>query len=107
MHFASPIWLALLLPLWAALAAWLLWVRRAGGTGGPFLDLWRGPVAPARTRGRVEVPPVALLALIVAVLLAVVAAARPVLPKHEPLSSPRVSVTGPADRRSNVAITHV
>jgi hypothetical protein len=106
MHLASPIWLALLLPPWAALAAWLLWVRRAGGTGVPFLDLWRGPVTPARSVGRFEIPPVALLALIVAMLLGVIAAARPSLPKHEAPSA-HVAATAPASSRSNVAITHV
>jgi hypothetical protein len=104
MHFASPIWLALLLP-WAVLAAWLLWARHGVGTGVPFLDLWRGPVAPARTPGRFQTPPLALLALILASLLSVLAVARPIV--HERNAPPRPTTTAPAEPRANVAITHV
>ena len=102
MHFAAPIWLALLLP-WAVLAAWLMWMRYASGTRVPFLQLWRGPIDPSRATRRLHRPPLALLALIVAMLLAILAAARPVIRLN--VSSPRVPATAPATR-PNVAITY-
>jgi hypothetical protein len=106
MHFASTIWLVLLLP-WAALTAWLLWVRRGTGANVPFLDLWRGPVAAARSTGRFGLPPLALFALIASMLLAVLAAARPVLSPRQDWTPPRVGATAPAKGLANVAITHV
>jgi hypothetical protein len=76
MLFLSPIWLFGLLP-WAAWAAWLVWGRRPKSVV-PFLDLWRGPIVGERKRRSMGMPPVALLAMIAAVLLAILAAAGPV-----------------------------
>ena len=78
MFFASPIWLALLLPPWAAVAAWLMWSRRGARTDVPFLALWRGGSAESPTEKReFRPPPVALVATLLAILLAIVASARP------------------------------
>jgi hypothetical protein len=104
MSFASPMWLGLILP-WLALAVWLLWMRYSG-TRVPFLDLWRGPIEPARATRRLRVPPLALPALLMAMLLAILAAARPILlPPVRPALPPQpVSATRPS---SNVAIVRL
>ena len=104
MHFAAPVWLALLLP-WGAMTGWLLWVRRGAGAQVPFLELWRGPVTPSRSVGWFQLPPLALLALIVAMLLALLAAGRPVLPSSSVPA--RTAAAAPAIPKANVAITHV
>ncbi len=76
MTFAAGIWLIGLVP-WAALSAWLLW-GRPPRLRVPFLDLWRGPVAVRRqSRRALERPPVAIAALLLAMLLAILAAAGP------------------------------
>lgn len=75
MIFLSPFWLATLAPF-AAVVAYLLWGRRREA-GVPFLDLWAGPAKVPRPRRRFAWPPVALVLAILAVLLAVLGAARP------------------------------
>ena len=75
MSFASPIWLIGLIP-WAALAAWLLIGRREEARV-PFVHLWPTTAAPVRKRRAVQLPPIAMVCLLLAVLLAVLAAARP------------------------------
>src|ERR671912_336797 len=81
MFFASPIWLALLLPLWAAVALWLMWSRRGERTDVPFLALWRGGGENSpREKRQFRPPPIALVAALAAALLAIVAAGRPMLP---------------------------
>ena len=108
MTFASPIWLALLLPPWIALIAWLMWMRHSG-TRVPFLVLWRGSVEPTRATRRLRLPPAALLALFAAMLLAILAAAQPKW-RGPPSPPPRIATTGPStppSRPSNVAITRV
>src|SRR5687768_6767128 len=77
MSFAAPIWLVGLVP-WAALAVWLLTGRREEARV-PFVHLWPRGAAPVRTRRSMRLPPVALACLLLAMLLAVVAAARPVV----------------------------
>src|SRR5688572_7833802 len=78
MFFASPIWLALLLPPWVALAVWLIWSRRGERTDVPFLALWRGVGENSpREKREFRLPPVALVAAMAAALLAILAAARP------------------------------
>src|SRR5688572_29714166 len=76
MHLLAPIWLLGLLP-WAALVVWFLWGRRRV-TDVPFVELWKWPVAarPSRQR-RWSPPPLAILAIVLAMLLAVLGAARP------------------------------
>jgi hypothetical protein len=75
MHLLSAHFLWLLAP-WAALTFWLLWGRRPR-INVPFLELWRGPIeAPAARRG-MQLPPVAVLFALLAILLGILAAARP------------------------------
>src|SRR5438094_9498367 len=102
MSFASPIWLALLLP-WVGFSVWLLWMRYSG-TRVPFLDLWRGPIEPSRATRRFHLPPLALILFIVAMLLAIFAAARPGWRRQIATASPS---TAPAKPQANVGIIHV
>src|SRR3954467_8252408 len=75
MTFAAPLWLIGLAPL-AAVVLYLLWGRRRLESV-PFLDLWLGPVKGPRPRRHLAAPPLALALAILAMLLAVVGAARP------------------------------
>ena len=75
MSLLSPIWLLGLIP-WAAVTAWLLRGRRQR-VDVPFVQLWRGDVRGPRAKRSWERPPVALAAALVAMLLALLAAARP------------------------------
>ena len=77
MKFLSPVWLIALAP-WAAVVIYLLWGRRRQ-EGVPFLALWMGPVEGPRPRRRVAAPPLALALLILAMLVALLGAARPVV----------------------------
>src|SRR5438128_2615151 len=77
MTFAAPMFLLGLVP-WAAVAVWLLLGQRQTSAV-PFLDLWQAtPDAPPRARRHVHLPPLAILAALAAMLLAICAAARPV-----------------------------
>ena len=78
MFFLSPIWLFGLLP-WLVASVWLLWGRRQK-MGVPYLPLWHGSLTEKRARQAIRPPPLPLAAMILAMLLAVLAAARPVLP---------------------------
>lgn len=112
MHLTSPIWLAGLAP-WAAAVLWLLRgsPRRAGV---PFLALWQGPVAAAPRERRLAPPPVAVAAALLACLLAILAAARPSVPRatatgREPLTlvvdrGLTMSARGNADLRYREAV---
>ncbi len=75
MMFASPIYLFALLP-WAFLAYWLLQGRRRH-VGVNYLKFWDGPVPKRARRSRPRLPPVALAAALLAMLLGIVAAAGP------------------------------
>lgn len=75
MIFVSSLWLVALLPF-AAVVAYLLWGRRREA-GVPFLVLWAGPVKVPRPRRRFAWPPVALAVAMLAILLAILGAARP------------------------------
>ena len=77
MLLLSPIWLVGLVPL-GALALWVLWGRRQR-IGVPFLPLWEGPVEGPRARRSLQPPPTAVMLALIAILLAVIAAARPAL----------------------------
>src|SRR2546423_4897256 len=90
MTFAAPIWLALLLP-WAILTLWLL---RARGKPQrvPFIDLWRGSIAAPKTSRLFHPPPLALLAALSALLLAILAAAQPALKLPLPLDDRTATV---------------
>ena len=76
MSFLSPIWLFGLLP-WVAVVAWLLRGRRTR-VNVPFINLWRGDVTGPRPKRSWEKPPLALAAALLAILLALLGAARPV-----------------------------
>src|SRR5687767_12711588 len=93
MSFASPIWLALLLPLWAAVAVWLMWSRRGERTDVPFLALWRGGGENSpREKRQFRPPPIALVAALVAALLAIVAAGRPMVAVGSAGEGPLVTI---------------
>jgi hypothetical protein len=109
MTFLAPLWLVLVIPC-GALAAWLLWTRYSG-TGVPFLELWRGAAAtPARGTRRLRLPPLSLLALSAAMLLAALAAARPAVNRAAvkgPTTNATTSASAPVNRPVNIGITHV
>jgi hypothetical protein len=70
-------WLIALLG-WAGLAIWLLrgrWIR----VGVPFLPLWQSELPRKRPQSQWELPPMALAAVLAAGLLAIMAAAEPML----------------------------
>lgn len=75
MIFASPLWLLALVPI-AAVVLYLLWGRRRQEPV-PFLDLWLAPVKGPRPKRRFATPPLALALAILAMLLAILGAARP------------------------------
>jgi hypothetical protein len=77
MTFAAPIWLLGLLP-WTAVTLYLLWGRRRR-IDVPFLDLWPARDEGVRVRRRATPPTVALLLAMLAMLLAILAACRPML----------------------------
>src|SRR5688500_16089804 len=91
MFFASPVWLALLLPPWALVAAWLMWSRRGERTDVPFLALWRGRAEESpREKREFRPPPIAVVAALAATLLAILAAARPGF--ETPLDGPHITI---------------
>ncbi|MGA2501070.1 MAG: hypothetical protein ABSH20_25310 [Tepidisphaeraceae bacterium] len=75
MFFTSPWWLFGLLP-WAVLTLWLLWGQRHR-VQVPFLQLWPRLQPHEHAKRSLELPPPALAALILAMLLAVLASAGP------------------------------
>ncbi len=76
MIFASPLWLVCLLP-WLGVALYLLWGRRKRRDV-PFLELLRGPAAVEHAKWKVSAPPIALAMALLAMLAAILGAARPV-----------------------------
>lgn len=78
MLLASPIFLLALLP-WATLVLWLLLGRRRR-VNVSFLEFWKGPVTGPTARRRIGLPPIALAAALAAMLLMILAAARPAIP---------------------------
>lgn len=77
MSVLSPYWLLGLLP-WGVVVYWLL-RRRRWPTGIPFLELWRGPFRPPRPTHRFARPPLPVAMVMLAMLLAILAAARPAI----------------------------
>ena len=78
MFLVSPIWLVLLVP-WAGLTLWLLW-GQLDRRGVPFLKLWRDEMIHHRKPRRAwNKPPLALIALLAAMFLAILAAAGPMV----------------------------
>src|SRR4051812_31296414 len=77
MVFLSPAWLIALAP-WSALAIWLFRGRRPR-VRVPFLNLWRGPIPLEIPKSGWESPPAWVIATLLAILAAILAAARPLL----------------------------
>jgi hypothetical protein len=78
MFLVSPIWLVLLAP-WGGLTLWLLW-GQLDRRGVPFLKLWRDDPAHHRKPSRAwNKPPLALIALLAAMFLAIGGAAGPMV----------------------------
>jgi hypothetical protein len=75
--FTSPISLLLLLP-WVGVTIWLLWGRRHTRAV-PFLNLWPSDQPVRRARRRVQLPPMALGLALLAMLLAIVSSAGPIV----------------------------
>ncbi|HYE18644.1 MAG TPA: hypothetical protein VEA69_09380 [Tepidisphaeraceae bacterium] len=74
--FLTPLILWLLIP-WAGLAVWVL-IGRRPRTFVPFLPLWDAPEEVRRPRNRsLRAPPVAVVLALLAVLVAILAGARP------------------------------
>lgn len=77
MLFYSPLWLVGLVP-WAAVVLWLLWGRRRK-TPVAFLDLWRGPALQKPAKRALQPPPFWMAMALLALLLALLGSARPVV----------------------------
>jgi hypothetical protein len=75
MSFLSPIWLTLLLP-WALLAIYLLTGQRER-VAVPFLPLWDRTISAPKAKRSFRAPPLPIVLLLVAMLLAIVGAAGP------------------------------
>src|SRR5947209_20519577 len=86
MAFLSPVWLLTLVP-WALLAAWLLRGRRRR-VKVPFLHLWRGPLPLEIPKRGWRTPPIWLALVLLALLAALLAAARPVVRPHRMAGAP-------------------
>jgi hypothetical protein len=97
MAFYFP-WCLIGLAPWAVMALWLLWGRREK-IGVPFLPLWSGEQPRPARRRAIRPPPIALAAALLAVLLAILAAARPQI-----FSSQSGRVTIVADRGLTMSI---
>jgi hypothetical protein len=99
MTFFAPLWLVGLLP-WAVVTVWLLTGRREG-TAVPFLNLWRGPEAALpRTKASMQVPPLAVVCAMLAMLLAILGAARPGWILSE--SKDRPLTTAPSTQKATI-----
>ncbi len=88
MAFLSVWWLVGLVP-WAALAIWLFRGRRPR-VRVPFLSLWRGPIPLEIPKSGWEAPPIWVMATLIAILAAILAAARPLIrlttARHQPIT---------------------
>src|SRR5215207_6429373 len=86
MTFLSPLWLLALIP-WAGVALWLL-VGRNPRVAVPFIELWNDSDAPKRRASRaLRRPPAAMVCALLAMLLALVAAAKPALVRGRSVTS--------------------
>src|SRR3954466_7166212 len=87
MTFVSPLWLLALIP-WAGVALWLL-VGRNPRVAVPFIELWNDSDAPKRRASRaLRRPPAAMVCALIAMLLALVAAAKPVVVRDQTVRTP-------------------
>ena len=77
MVFAAPLWLIGLIP-WGMVTVWLLSGRR-NSERVPFLPLWQASVVNQKIRSSFHVPPIALIAVLLSVLLALISAAQPAI----------------------------
>jgi hypothetical protein len=99
MSFLAPFWLVGLLP-WAAVVYWLM-QRRRRPTGVPFVTLWRGPYHPPKPTRQLSRPPWAVAMLLLAMLLALLAAARPGV--KDPLGRGRTPMPVIVDRGAGMS----
>jgi hypothetical protein len=83
MVFLAPLWLLALVP-WAGLAIWAM-ARSGKSVAVPFVHLWRTEHPSPRKRG-LRRPPLAVLLLLGAILLALLAAAGPAVRSHGALT---------------------
>jgi hypothetical protein len=91
MLLTSPVWLILLVP-WAGLVVWLL-SGRLEREEVPFLKLWQAQRPQLRDRERAwRNPPLAIAALLAAMLFAIAAASGPALSVHS--STPTSEISG-------------
>ncbi len=90
MAFLSPLFLLGLIA-WGAISVWLLWGRRQR-TDVPFLEFWREAAEETHARRRMKVPPIAVALAIAAMLLAILAASRPVMLGVGTSRGPRITV---------------
>ena len=90
MILSSPIWLIALGP-WLGVVAFLLWGRRRR-VHVPFVRLWRGPIIGPRAKRSMEVPPVAVALALMAMLLGVLAAARPMVRGRAGAGGPPITI---------------
>src|SRR5438045_225071 len=78
MLLTAPWWLLALLP-WAGLTLYLL-RGQSPRVGVPFVELWQDPDLPRLRRARwLRLPPVAIVLVLLGLLLAILAAARPAI----------------------------
>jgi hypothetical protein len=72
---ASPLYLIALIP-WAVIAVYIFFGKRTVSPV-PFVDLWRNLAVPAASKRSMRLPPIAVIALLIAALVAILAAAGP------------------------------
>jgi len=77
MTFAAPIWLWGLIP-WAGVVVWMFTGQRPRADV-PFLELWRGPVHGPRAKRTFDLPPLAIVLALLAILFGIIAAAAPAI----------------------------
>ncbi|MCY2952782.1 MAG: hypothetical protein NTU53_12540 [Planctomycetota bacterium] len=105
MSVSSPVWLLGLVP-WAA-AVLLLLLGRLKRVRVPFLQLWQGPHAKPRQRRAIEPPPLWLALAMLAMLLSVLAAARPVVRLSEAVGTAIVVIVDRGLTMSAQGQTHL
>jgi hypothetical protein len=99
MSFLAPLWLIGLLP-WGGIV-YLLLRRRRRPTGVPFIPLWRGPYHPPKPTRRFARPPFAVTMVMLAMLLALLAAARPAV--RDPTGSRSAPIPVVVDRGAGMS----
>ncbi|MBC8107282.1 MAG: hypothetical protein H7Z14_11880 [Anaerolineae bacterium] len=87
MTFLSPLWLLALIP-WVVVALWLL-IGRNPRVAVPFIPLWNDSDAPKRRASRaLKRPQAAIVCALLALLLALIAGAKPALVRDQSVTAP-------------------